>query len=216
VKRVLLSFDNGPHLQATPELLRVLARRNLKATFFFVGTSLTLPGAREVAARIRGEGHRIGNHTLTHGAPLGRRPERGVAEREIGEMQDLLGDLAPQRIFRPNGEKGQLGPHLLSQDAVDYLRVHNYTAVTWNCVPQDWLSPPGSWVTRAYDAMAIQDWTAIVLHDHRMAGAMAFLEGFLDTLIERNYEFSDKFPPECVLIRDGQPTWALEGHYTPA
>lgn len=214
VKRILLSFDNGPHLQATPEVLDALARRGLKATFFLVGTSLGLPGARELAGRIRGEGHRIGNHTLTHGAPLGRRPGWEVAEREIGGMQDLLGDLSTQRIFRPNGEKGQLGPHMLSEESVEYLRKHGYTAVTWNCVPQDWVAPQGSWVRRAYEEMAAQDWTAIVLHDHRMAGAMTFLEDFLDTLLKRDYEFTDEFPPECVLIRDGQPTAALAGHYT--
>jgi len=37
MKRVTLTFDNGPHAQGTPQLLDVLARRSLKATFMLVG-----------------------------------------------------------------------------------------------------------------------------------------------------------------------------------
>src|SRR5947208_2063040 len=44
VKRLTLTFDNGPTPGVTEHVLDELARRDLKATFFMVGTDLRLPG----------------------------------------------------------------------------------------------------------------------------------------------------------------------------
>ena len=215
MKRVTLTFDNGPHAQGTPRLLDVLAQRSIKATFMLVGEYLRDPELRKLAQRTRSEGHAIGNHTLTHGVPLGKRPGREVAEKEIGEAQQLLGDLATGRLFRPNGDKGRLGEHMLSEDAVDYLCIHRYTAISWNCVPQDWVMPPHEWVARAQDAMKTQEWTLLVLHDYCVESSIKHVGPFLDRLAQAGYEFSLEFPPECVMIRDGARTPALEGMYTP-
>ena len=215
MKRVTLTFDNGPHAQGTPQLLDVLARRSLKGTFMLVGEYLRDPELRKLARQIRAEGHAIGNHTLTHGVPLGKRPGRDVAEREIGETQRLLGELATGRLFRPNGDKGRLGEHMLSEDAVDYLCANRYTAISWNCVPEDWVMPADAWVARARDTMKTQEWTLLVLHDYCAESAMKHVGPFLDRLIAEGYEFSMQFPPECVLIQDGVRTPALEGMYTP-
>ena len=216
MRRVTLTFDNGPHVQGTPQLLQLLAKRSLKATFFLVAQNLRDPSLRELAVRAQAQGHRIGNHTLTHGAPLGRRPGRDIAAAEIGEAQTLLEGLATAKLFRPNGDRGQLGKHMLSEDAVAYLESHGFTAVSWNCVPEDWVPPADSWVWRAEAIMAQQEWTVIVLHDHRLAGAMQHLEGFLDRLIAQGCEFTQDFPPECVLIDQGRRTAALQGRYTPS
>jgi len=216
MKRVTLTFDNGPHAQGTPQLLRVLADRSLRATFFVVAQNLRDPSLRQLAARAQFEGHRIGNHTLTHGVPLGRRPGRDVAEAEIGQAQSLLEGLTTAKLFRPNSDKGELGQQMLSEDAVTYLEANGFTAVSWNCVPQDWVPPAGSWVERAEAIMERQDWTAIVLHDHCLAGSMQYLEGFLDRLIAQSCEFTLDFPPDCVLIDRGRRAPALQGRYTPS
>ena len=70
---ICLSFDNGPEPEATPLVLDVLARRGLRASFFPIGQKLRDPPRRALAERAFAEGHRIGNHTLTHGLPLGQR-----------------------------------------------------------------------------------------------------------------------------------------------
>ena len=214
-KRVTLSFDNGPHTVGTPALLKLLADRNLKAVFFLVAERLRDPELRALAEQTRAAGHKIANHSLTHTVALGRRPGAEAAELEIGSAQRLLGDLASGLLFRPNGEKGQLGPHLLSRDAVDYLEQNGYTAVHWNCVPRDWELPDDGWVARAEATIARQDWTLIVLHDHCLAG-MQHLGGFLDRLIAQGVEFSQAMPPDCVMIEDGRPTPALQGMFTEA
>jgi len=215
MKRITLTFDNGPHEVGTPQILDLLARRQLKATFFLVADRLRQPALRALAARIHAEGHCIGNHTLTHSVALGRTAGPEAVQAEIGQAQELVAAFGAEKLFRPNGDRGQLGPHLLSEDAVEYLEANRFTAVTWNCVPVDWVGPEGAWLQRAMDAMQGQDWTVLVLHDHCQVGAMRYLEQLLDHLCAQGYEFSFDFPSEVILIDAGRRTPALAGNYTP-
>jgi peptidoglycan-N-acetylglucosamine deacetylase len=208
--RLTITFDNGPWAGPTARILDVLADRGLVATFFVVGERLADPEARRVAERAKEEGHWIGNHTMSHGAPLGLRRDSDHPEREIGAAQRVLGPLAhPDRLFRPNG-KGVLGPHLLSRAAAAYLLAHRYTVVTWNNVPRDWEEPKEGWVGRAFDAMEGQDWTLIVLHDHHLAQTMHTLPDFLDRVTARGIEILQEFPDSCVPIRRGQVQYPLD------
>src|SRR5262249_46062725 len=61
---VALTFDDGPDPASTPAILRELARREARATFFLLGRSVTAhPG---LARAIAEAGHAIGNHAFTH------------------------------------------------------------------------------------------------------------------------------------------------------
>lgn len=63
-KVVYLTFDDGPIPECTPAVLDVLARYGVKATFFMVGENAER--YPELLARVRAEGHAIGNHTYHH------------------------------------------------------------------------------------------------------------------------------------------------------
>ena len=70
-REVALTFDDGPDPRWTPEVLDVLDRHGIKATFFVTGSRVAShPG---IVRRAVAEGHEIGSHTLTHadlaGAP---------------------------------------------------------------------------------------------------------------------------------------------------
>lgn len=63
-KEIYLTFDDGPIPEATPWILDVLDRYNVKATFFMVGeNAFKHPHLLEA---VRARGHRIGNHTYNH------------------------------------------------------------------------------------------------------------------------------------------------------
>jgi peptidoglycan-N-acetylglucosamine deacetylase len=66
-----LTFDNGPDPAVTPFVLDVLAEHGVSSTFFVIGSKLGERNARACAERAHGEGHWIGNHTWSHGVPLG-------------------------------------------------------------------------------------------------------------------------------------------------
>src|SRR3712207_6698067 len=65
---VALTFDDGPDPAFTPQILEVLARHDVRATFFCVGRrAVTAP---DLVRRIRAAGHAVGSHSHTHRAPF--------------------------------------------------------------------------------------------------------------------------------------------------
>ena len=63
-KIIYLSFDDGPHEQATPFVLETLAKYNAKATFFCIGKNVA--EHPDIYNRIIAGGHTVGNHTMNH------------------------------------------------------------------------------------------------------------------------------------------------------
>jgi peptidoglycan/xylan/chitin deacetylase (PgdA/CDA1 family) len=61
---VLLTFDDGPSVEATPRVLDVLDRWNARALFFVVGVRVR--GVPHILPDIVKRGHRLGNHTFSH------------------------------------------------------------------------------------------------------------------------------------------------------
>lgn len=206
-----LSFDNGPEPGATPAVLEVLARRDVRATFFVIGRKLAEPGRRVLSERAQAEGHWIGNHSYTHSLPLGLRDEADIAGREIGRTQELMGALAhPMRFFRPSGGGGNLDRRLLSRSVAEYLQRDRYTCVLWNSIPRDWDDPDG-WVERALAQCRAQPWTLMVLHD-LPTGAMRHLDRFLDAAGADGARMRQDFPPACVPIVEGVPVLPLDDY----
>ncbi len=203
MRRMTLTFDNGPDPETTPVVLDILSRRDIRTTFFVLGDKLRDPARRAVAERAHGEGHHIGNHTFNHLAPIGASLDPAAHEVEIAQTQALLGDLAhPRKFFRPNGGGGEINEDLLSHAAYDMLVAEAYTLVLWNVVPGDWKNPRG-WPAVAREMAAAEDWPLIVLHD-LPTGAMDELDGFLAALQDEGVTFVQDFPADCVPIDQGR------------
>jgi peptidoglycan/xylan/chitin deacetylase (PgdA/CDA1 family) len=201
--KVTLSFDNGPEPEVTDHVLDVLGAHRVRSTFFVIGQKLADPERRVRAERARDEGHWIGNHSLTHTKPFGRREDRDGAEDEIGRAQRMLGALAhPDRLFRPFGGGGALDSGLLNRKVVDYLCAGGFTCVLWNCVPRDWEDPDG-WVERALAQCRAEAWSVVVLHD-LPTGAMLNMERFIVGLRAAGAEIVQDFSPQCVPILRGR------------
>ncbi|MXV73870.1 polysaccharide deacetylase family protein [Candidatus Poribacteria bacterium] len=61
---VALTYDDGPNPPYTDRLLDVLAKHNVKATFFMIGNRIEKH--LETVNRVIAEGHQIGNHSYSH------------------------------------------------------------------------------------------------------------------------------------------------------
>lgn len=148
-RRVTLTFDNGPTPGVTDQVLDILAERSLRAIFFVVaGRVAGDAAARVLLTRMVGDCHRVGNHSLTHGRPLGElREQQTIAE--IATAHDILREFTGENfLFRPWGTEGQLDRRCLNRTAVNYLVSGKHTCVLWNSVPRDWADPVG-WIDRA-------------------------------------------------------------------
>ncbi len=79
-KQVVLTFDDGPDPEYTPQVLDILKKEKVPAAFFVVGMEAenNLP----LLKRIYREGHEIGNHTFTHPNIAAVSSERAATEME--------------------------------------------------------------------------------------------------------------------------------------
>ncbi|OBF67525.1 hypothetical protein A5753_03995 [Mycobacterium sp. 852002-51971_SCH5477799-a] len=200
--KITLTFDNGPTPGVTDQVLDALAQRRMLAMFFVVGQNVRAPAGRRLMARAVREGHRIGNHSYTHGLPLGELSP-GQSVHEISSTQELLDDFADvDRYFRPWGTEGALERRCLNRAAIDYLVAQKYTCVLWNSVPRDWADPVG-WVERALADTGESRHTVVVLHD-LPTGAMEHLPRFLDELTHSGVQVTTQLPDDCVPIARGR------------
>ncbi|HET7502748.1 MAG TPA: polysaccharide deacetylase family protein [Kofleriaceae bacterium] len=208
--QVTLSFDNGPDPEVTPRVLDVLRDHGVTAHFFVLGKHLVERWGRRLVERAHDEGHHIGNHSFSHGVPLGNDPRPDAVTQEIAATDALLAAIVPgPRQFRPFGDGGVLGPHLLSRAAVDYLVAHGHSCVLWNSVPRDWIEPD-AWPARALAACAAHAHTLVVLHD--IPGAcLAGLPGFLDAVRAAGHDIVAELPADCVPITGGRIVGDLAG-----
>lgn len=215
MRKMTLTFDNGPDPETTPFVLDVLARRGVKATFFVLGEKLRDPARRAAAERAHAEGHFIGNHTFNHITPLGLSHDPDAHLVEIARTQELLGDLVhPRRFFRPNGGGGHLNETLLSAAALDLLRAEAYTVVLWNVVPRDWENPDG-WPATVDEMCQPLEWPLLVLHDLPTT-AMDQLDTFLAAQEDAGVTFVQDFPADCVPLERGERVGPIERYVTAA
>ena len=124
-----LTFDDGPNDPWTSRLLDLLARHEVRATFFLIGKYVRQ--RPDLVREMRDAGHLIGNHTVTH-PWLAMERARRVREELAGcnaALEDILG--RPVRFFRP--PHGSRRP-----DVLRTARELGLTAVMWNAMGFDW------------------------------------------------------------------------------
>ncbi|KAA0678855.1 polysaccharide deacetylase family protein [Roseomonas genomospecies 6] len=123
-----LTFDDGPHRVVTRQILEVLNREKIPATYFPVASVAENQG--EVIRDFIAAGHEIGNHSLTH-ADL-RALDADSQRHEIAEANRILrGFGADPVLFRP--PYGRYTPELLS-----IAREERMSPVLWTVDTRDW------------------------------------------------------------------------------
>ena len=121
-KVVYLTFDDGPIPEVTPWVLSVLARYNVKATFFMVGDNVhKFPDEYRMVVEA---GHRIGNHTFNH--------KKGIfiSTKKYIENVDYADAFLHTNLFRP--------PHGIIRRAIFNELRKRYKVVMWDVVTRDY------------------------------------------------------------------------------
>lgn len=127
-KVVALTFDDGPDPATTQALLEVLAKKQVKATFFLLGSQAE--AYPELAAKITGQGHEVGSHNYSH-AFLNKVSLAEYLE-QVARAEAAISKVAPKPgLFRPPG--GGYNDKLVQE-----LQKLGYTTVLWSVDPRDW------------------------------------------------------------------------------
>jgi peptidoglycan/xylan/chitin deacetylase (PgdA/CDA1 family) len=107
---VYLTFDDGPHPEATPFVLEQLKKYDAKATFFCIGKNVVEhPG---IYQQILMEGHSVGNHTHNH-----LNGWNTSTDKYIGNIKEAAGYIR-SNLFRP--PYGRISPFQVKQLKKDY------------------------------------------------------------------------------------------------
>lgn len=174
-KTLYLTFDDGPHPEATPFVLDLLDQYQARATFFCIGKNAA--EHRELYNSIPDRGHRVGNHTYQH--LNGWKTPDNVYLADIEAAQREI----DSRLFRP--PYGRISRFQLR------LLQGKLTPVMWTVLSGDF-DPSISWQQCVENVTAhAEDGAIIVFHDSEKAFSTLrqALPVLLDYFSEKGYRF---------------------------
>ncbi|KKQ32370.1 MAG: Polysaccharide deacetylase [candidate division TM6 bacterium GW2011_GWF2_37_49] len=154
-KIVALTFDDGPNPPFTEQILNVLKKHQVKATFFVVGERTTQ--YPETVKLTYQSGHEIGNHTLSHHVLVGKSKKFIISEIDSTDaLIRELGYTGPIHFRSPKGMKFVT----LSQTLAHKGRLN----VLFDVVGWDW-SRPGIKKIVKNVMKSVRHGSIILLHD---------------------------------------------------
>jgi len=181
-KVVALTIDDGPSPVYTPQVLAILRRYGVIASFSMIGrNAAAFPGvAREVAAA----GHMIVNHTWNHDN-LGYMPAVAVQD-EISRATDAIHTATGDRPGMFRAPYGVWPPAVFG-----YCARAGLTPLAWSVDPRDWSRPGVRAIVRDIES---DTRTGSIILEHDGGGnrsqTVAALKIWLPRLLEAGYQFT--------------------------
>jgi peptidoglycan-N-acetylglucosamine deacetylase len=184
---IALTFDDGPDPMYTGQLLDVLGKHGVKATFFVVGSKVEK--YPELLKRMKREGHTIGIHHYTHVSSWFLTPFQ--LKKQLEQSRMVIEKVTHENpiYYRPPWGHFNLSTLFLSRE---------YEVVLWSHIFQDWkVKNSGDLLERMKEAD--HDGSIFVLHDSGTTfGAdekaphymMESLNAFLEDALEKQIRFA--------------------------
>jgi len=180
-KTIALTIDDGPSPIYTPQILQILAKYKVTASFSMVGRNVTYyPG---VARDVADAGHVIVNHTWDHADLAKLTPAQTRAE--IGNATDAIHHAVGRTptIFRaPYGA--------WSRTTLEYCASEHLMPLDWSVDPRDWARPG---VKEIVGNIMKNTETGSIILEHDGGGnrsqTVAALKIAIPRLLDRGYRF---------------------------
>ena len=192
-KLIALTFDDGPG-PYTEELLDALAQRNVKATFFLVGTCVQR--YPELVKREYDEGHQLANHSWDH-AKLSALDD-GAFSEQLSKTDDAIdaaiGDDIGKLVLRP-----PYGSITAAQKSMAGRPI-----ILWSVDPLDWKYRDAETVKNNIVEAATEG-AIILVHDIHATSVTGSIAA-IDELEAQGYTFvtvSELFRRKGIALDDG-------------
>ncbi len=175
IKKIALTFDDGPHPKYTEQLLDGLKERGVQATFFVTGEHASLHP--DIIERMNKEGHVIGNHTYSHIQLT--EGNRENFKQELIETNRVIADITGEEVIYVRPPYGSWDKSMEKE--------LNMIPVLWSVDPLDWcLQDASSVVSRVMKNAEEND--IILMHDYYESSVTAALQ-IVDELQKKGYLF---------------------------
>lgn len=175
IKKVALTFDDGPNGIYTEKLLEGLKERNVKATFFITGENIK--ENEDLILRMYEEGHLIGNHTYSH-VNLSKLSFKEACE-EISDTNAYIYNLTGYEVKYIRPPFGALTEELREET--------DMSIVMWNVDPLDWKDQNSTLIANRI-IKSVKNGDIILLHDIFNSSVEAALK-VIDELKCQGYVF---------------------------
>lgn len=174
-KKIALTFDDGPHPVYTEQMLELLEKEKVPATFFLLGQNVEAYG--EVVKEIADKGHLIGNHTYHH-VQITTLPTEQAYE-EIDKTSRLIEDLTGKGTEYVRPPFGTWNEGLESE--LDLI------PVMWTIDTLDWTTGNVDWIVNQVVQSAEEN-DIILMHDSYKSTVQA-VERIIELLKADGFEF---------------------------
>lgn len=154
-QQIALTFDDGPNDPHTLDLLDVLAKHGVTATFFMIGRFVR--ERPDIARAVAAAGHTIGNHTYTHPNLIFCSPAQ--VGLQLDDCARVLSETVGEhsRLFRP--PYGGRLPHVLAA-----ARRRGLETVMWSASSRDWTLDSAEAIEKQV-ADRIRGGDVVLMHD---------------------------------------------------
>ncbi len=192
-KPIALTFDDGPWEKSTSQVLDVLKKNKIKATFFVVGRQVER--YPQLLKQIVADGHALGNHTWSHQY---RMFNPATAAHEIDKTAELVYKTTGVKtsLFRPPGG-------FLNNGLAAYAHQKKYAVVMWSADSLDWrYRQPTTLINRVLKEASTGG--IVLMHDGGgdRSKTVQALPVVIDQLRKRGYKFVTV--PELMEMEDKQ------------
>jgi len=187
-KDIALTFDDGPYGTTTAQILDILEKENVPATFFLIGKNVLLHPdqvRREVA-----DGDVIGNHSFSHATNLAIISSSSL-RADISRAQTIITQTSSRipHLFRPPYSRTSSG-------MIKEVTSEGYIMSGWNIDPRDWDNSNSSSTVIFNVLNYIKPNGVIIFHDGHEKGTnysrentIEALPFIIDTLKKDGYTF---------------------------
>jgi peptidoglycan-N-acetylglucosamine deacetylase len=177
-KYVALTFDDGPNVEVTPRILKILKAHDVPATFFMLGSQAEKYPS--LAKRVAEAGHEIGNHTDHHQdlTKIGRNQAAQEIQISSRKIEEATGQI-PSSLRPPYGA--------INHEVVEVAGNYGSPIVLWSVDSLDWKNKNADAINRVVQK-EITPGSIILLHDVHPTTADA-LPTLLTTLEKQGYQF---------------------------
>jgi len=175
-KTIYLTFDDGPHPEATPYVLSVLNTHGIKATFFVLGKNVKKHP--ELFNQLKEEGHQIGNHGMNH--PNGWRTSTDDYITDVMLGKAVTGS----SLFRPPYGKLTLPQYNRLKETEEI--------VFWDVISGDFDQKIDASIVVKNVLNNVRDGSVIVMHDSKkaMSNISDSMNEIITSLKEKGYNFA--------------------------
>jgi peptidoglycan-N-acetylglucosamine deacetylase len=191
--KLILTFDDGPDAEWTPQVLDILEREKVPATFFVVG--LQAEKNIPILQRINKLGFEIGNHTFTHSNVAKMSEQRAAIEMKLTRLLIEIVTGRSTILFRAPYNADSEPQTYEELEPIAMSRKENYLTIAESIDPNDWQAgvSADSIVARTIKQVEDRDASIILLHDAGGSTRQATIDALpkiIDYFKKRGYKFT--------------------------